>query len=212
MARLMRRAGLAQVGGRRHRLPPQRPLLHVPRGRPTKDLLFALEELEESQICLWATVYDGAGLRTEGIGEFLRALSEEREATLVPRLDCDGLEGRPRHPLAEVCCEGLVLQTRGPEGSVAGAPGEVGQASAAHIALAELLKMCVDAMLALVLASTVACAADHVQRAEALARQLHAQNLYNVPASFAWAVHDVCEGRLPVDRKDIRLFPELDGA
>ena len=90
--------GLAQVGGRRHRLPPQRPLLHVPRGRPTKDLLFALEELEESQICLWAAVYDGAGLRREGIGEFLRALSEEREATLVPRLDCDGLEGRPCHP------------------------------------------------------------------------------------------------------------------
>ena len=71
--------------------------------------------------------------------------------------------------------------------------------------------MCVDASRALALASTVACAADHTQRAEALARQLHAQNLYNVPASFAGAVHDVCEGRLPVDRRDIRGFPELEG-
>ena len=71
--------------------------------------------------------------------------------------------------------------------------------------------MCVDATLALVLASTVACATDHVHRAEALARQLHAQNLYNVPASFAWAVHDVCEGRLPVERRDAGGFPELEG-
>ena len=188
-------APLPDVSKARHRCPSLctelGPLLQILEGQTVQEMFFAAEEREELEVRLGTIADDRAWGFREVVPTLRRPILEQPEAPINTFSNSDLPQSGPRDAFAEVGTDGLVFQTGGSDGHIARAPCDVGQATVAHIARAEVLEVPVNARGTLVLSTTVTSACHDVITVEAQTAQLLLEDPTYVNALFAGAVHDV---------------------
>ena len=169
------------------------PLIQILEGQSMQHVLFPLQEVEEPEVRLGPIGEDGARRLFEDLLTPPRAILEEPEAPVMRRSHGDAPQPPPSDALNEVGAEGLVVEARGADGHVGGAPSNVGQAPVADIAWAEVLEVLVNAGGALVFAASVSCACDDIIGTEAHTTQLLLEDPADIGTLLASAMHDVSE-------------------